>query len=181
MKFDYKKIMGQIMHTKGLVVIGLIGIALMLLPNLSAKKPAEEVKIKQEEAGPIGSQYELRLEKQLADILSTLRGVSNVSVMITLEDDGESYYAKNESADSKRVTDGSLQESNSQSEGSLALKNDAGGGQSAVALKKTMPRVSGVLVTAKGVADAKMQTDVMNAVRAVLNVPAHRVQVLEKG
>jgi len=169
------------MHTKGPVIIGLIGIALMLLPGLFGGQAEVKTEVKQKEAETEESGYEIRLEKQLANILSTLRGVSNVSVMITLEDYGETYYAKNESADSKRTLDGSLQENNSQSEESLALKSDAGGGQSAVALKRTMPRVSGVLVTAKGVADAKTQTDVMNAVRAVLDVPVHRVQVLEKG
>lgn len=179
MKLDYKKFLGQIMHTRQLVIILLIGIGLMVLPGLFSRG-TEEAAVPQRVEAPDRRAYEKELEERLSAILSTLRGVSQVSVMVTLEDSGETYYAQNESSDLKNTADGTHREDNRQSDGSLALKNDAGGGQSPVKLKTVTPRVSGVLVTAKGVGEAAVQTDVINAVRAVLDVPAHRVQVLEK-
>ncbi|MGN1060002.1 MAG: hypothetical protein ACI4QW_06180 [Clostridia bacterium] len=180
MKFDWKKISGQIMNTRGLVIIFMIGIGLLLIPGLLPGKAKQTA-----DAPSVGqvfdrTAYEKELETRLADILSTLRGVTNVSVMITLEDSGETYYARNEKSDEKNTADGSLREDVSQSDASLALKSEAGGGQSPVLLKTGMPRVSGVLVTAKGVGDPAVQADVVGAVRAVLDVAVHRVQVLEK-
>ena len=167
------------MHTKQLVIILLIGIGLMVLPGLLSPRTARETIAKSVEA-PERRAYEKELEERLSSILSTLRGVSHVSVMVTLEDSGETYYAQNESSDLKNTADGAHREDNRQSDGSLALKNDAGGGQSPVTLKTATPRVSGVLVTARGVGETGVQADVIHAVRAVLDVPAHRVQVLEK-
>ena len=179
MKLDCKKILGQIMHTKQLVIILLVGIGLLVLPGLFHGRAGQKPMQNDREVSEWLS-YETELEERLETILSTLRGVSQVSVMITLEDEGEIYYARNESADIKNTTDGMVQEDNRQSDGTLALKNDAGGGQSPVKLKMAKPRISGVLVTAKGAENISVQMNVMNAVRAVLDVPAHKVQVLEK-
>ena len=60
------------------------------------------------------------------------------------------------------------------------LKNDAGGGESPVVLKKSRPAVSGVLVIATGAKDAETKNELLNAVRAVLGVKAHRIEVLER-
>ena len=179
MKLDYKKILGKIMHTRQLVIILLVGIGLLVLPGLFRGETQRATMQEKEETSKRLS-YERDLEERLGSILSTLRGVSEVSVMITLEDEGEVYYARNESADIKNTTDGMVHEDNRQSDGALALKNDAGGGQSPVKLKNAKPRISGVLVTAKGAGRVSVRTNVINAVRAVLDVPAHRVQVLEK-
>ena len=179
-KLDFKNIFLKTTNSKGLVIIFIVGIGLLLMPGLFSQSK-EAAKEKTEEPLTFNrSAYEKELENRLANILSTIRGVSNVSVMITLEDDGESYYARNEKADEKTAADGSLAEETLQTDGSLALKNEAGGGQSPILLKHGMPRVAGVLVTANGVASPTMQASVVSAVQAVLNVAVHRVEVLEK-
>ncbi len=183
MRPDYKKFLGQIMNTRRLVIIFMIGVALIVLPGMltgRTHKTETNKLVSQGTTSLDSATYTKELEKKLADILSTLRNVSDVSVMITLTDGGEAYYARNEKSDSKVTEDGTLQESAAQADGSLALKNESGGGQAPVLLKSGMPRVSGVLVTAKGVESPTVQTNVVNAVRAVLDVAAHRVQVLEK-
>jgi len=179
MKFDLQKVFGQIMHTKRLVIILLIGMGLLFLPGLFKQSPSKSQEPAQKQAEI--NHYGAELEKRLCNILSTVRGVSRVQVMITLTDNGETYYAQNERSDEHNTSDGALREDERQADGSLALKNDAGGGQSPVVLKTVLPKVSGVLVTAQGVEDQAVRAEVIRAVCAVLDVPSHRVQVLEKG
>ncbi len=179
-KLDIKNIFLKMTNSKGLVIIFIVGIGLLLLPGLFPQ--SKEVKEEKTEHSLAFNQkaYEKELESRLANILSTIRGVSNVSVMITLADDGEMYYARNEKTDEKTSGDGSRAEEFFQTDGSLALKSESGGGQTPIFLKHETPRVAGVLVTAKGVESPAVQSSVVNAVQAVLNVAAHRVQVLAK-
>ncbi len=180
MKPSYEKFLKKITNTKGLVIILLIGVGLMLIPGLFTGKQKTKTEASPQATAFDYPAYEKELEKRLAEILNTIQGVHQVSVMITLEDSGQVYYARNETVDEKNTEDGSLSEQSMQADGSLALKNDVGGGQSPVLLKTGLPRVSGVLVTAKGVENPNVQAAVIGAVRAVLNVSAHRVQVLSK-
>ncbi len=180
MKPDLKHLFLKKMNTKGLVIILIIGVSLLVLPGLFSK-PAQPEKTKtQQESSFNYSSYESELETRLAKILSTVKGISDVSVMITLEDSGENYYAQNEKTDQKSAGEGTIKETSQTLEDALALKNDAGGGQSPVLLKTGTPRISGVLVTAKGVTAPAIEAEIINAIRAVFNVSLHRVQVLEK-
>ncbi|MBE7010384.1 MAG: hypothetical protein E7418_02705 [Ruminococcaceae bacterium] len=180
MKEQYRKMIGQIMHNKWLIIIVMVGMCLMLLPDFFAAGDKEETKVKQSGIHQ-NEAYTKQLKTELEAILSEVQGVSHVRAMITLSDSGETYYAQNESDDSRNKTDGGLLEKNQQSSGSLALKNDAGGGQSPVEMKWVMPRISGVLVIAKGVQNPSVRMQVVSAVCAVLDVPKHRVEVLERG
>lgn len=98
------------MNTKRLVIICMIGIGLLLLPDLFVSKKQEAAPLIAESTSQNHSVYEKELEARLSSILSTIRGVSQVSVMITLEDGGETYYARNLKSDAKNTADGSLTE-----------------------------------------------------------------------
>ena len=152
---DLKKFFGQIMNTKILVIIFIVGIGLMMLPSGGTKEKKEVV-----EQQISGTAYKEEIEKQLKSILSSVKGAGNVEVMVTLEDDGQTIFAADEKT--------------------YVLKNDAGGGESPVVLKKSRPAVSGVLVIATGAKDAETKNELLNAVRAVLGVKAHRIEVLER-
>ena len=180
MKHSYEKLLGRFMHTKWLVIILLIGIGLLLLPNFLTEKKTSANDVQNVATVFNRQTYETELETRLVNILSTVRGISQVSVMVTLCDSGEIYYAQNETSDEKNTNDGISQELSFEVGGTLALKNDAGGGQSPILLKTQLPEVSGVLITAKGVDDPTIEADVVSAVRAVLDVATHRVKVLPK-
>lgn len=180
MKLNFKPYLEKITNTKWLVIILLIGIGLLLLPGLFTKStdPIPETPITVSFSDR--KSYEEELEKRLANMLSTVRGISHVSVMITVEDTGEMVYAQSEAFDEKNTSDGSLSEKEQQAEATPTLKNDGGGSQSPILLKTGMPKISGVLITAKGADDPALKANLISAVRAVLNVAPHRVQVLCK-
>lgn len=168
---DLKKFFGQIMNTKLLVIIFIVGIGLMMLPGGGTKEKKEVVT--QDNAGIT---YRENVEKQLKTILSSVKGVGSVEVMVTLEDNGQTFYAADERTDSQEK-DADIQETG---EKTYVLKNDEAGGESPVVIRKNTPAVSGVLVIASGAGDAQIKSEIVNAVRAVLGVKAHRIEVLER-
>lgn len=167
----FQKIFGQIKNTKTLILIFIVGIGLMLLSSGGVKEKKEVV---HEDIG--STAYKEEIEKQLKTILSSVKGVGNVEVMVTFEDDGQTFFAADEKSDSQNREE----TKQSTDERVYVLKNDAGGGESPVILRKSRPAVSGVLVSAAGAKNVKVKSDIINAVRAVLGVKAHRIEVLER-
>lgn len=180
MKLNIEKFLKEMMHTKRLVIILLIGVFLLLVPTLT---PHEKTPNGADDSAPSfyhRGEYEKELEKRLANILSTVRGVSRVSVMITLEDTGVIHYAHNTTESKKETQDGTFDESINETEEITALRGESSGKQSPIHLKTAAPSIAGVLVTAKGVESPTVQSEITGAVRAVLNVPPHRIQILCK-
>ncbi len=176
MKEKYETILKKITNTKALLVILLLGIGLMLLPGQD-KKAAEKSTESPGISAISTTDYEKKLEKRLSEMLESIEGLSRVRVMITLEDNGEVYYAQDRASNEKDAG-GTLSDRSTQSDEAFVLKNDSGGGQSPLVLKTKAPRISGVFVTLKGQESTQTVNDITGAVRAVLDVPAHRVKIL---
>lgn len=165
---EFKKIIGQIMHTKPAVIILIIGVILLILPvgtKTEKEKPQETETYET---------YKIETERSLKRILSKVKGVGDVEVFITLENYGEAVYAKNGQGEENG------EKSAKEFSDNYVLKNDAGGGESPLVVKKETPEVFGVLVVAKGANDPLLKTQIISAVRAVTGAKAHRVEVLEK-
>ena len=178
MKFaeQFQKYFGKKMNTKSLFLILLIGVAILALTGLPGKSSAKKDETRAAAAFD-REEYTSVLEQRLEKALSSVRGAGKVSVMITLSDSGQNIYAQDEQSEKK--TSGTADSSASSSvDSSFVLKNDSGGGQSPLLVRNDLPRVSGVLVTAQGADDAEVKNNLVSAVRAVLDVKAHRVQVL---
>lgn len=165
---EFKKVLGQIMHTKPAVIILIIGVILLILPA-----GAKTEKEKPQEAETYET-YRVETERNLKRILSKVKGVGKVEVFITFENYGEAVYAKNGQSEENK------EKSAKEFSDSYVLKNDAGGGESPLVVKKETPEVSGVLVVANGAKDPVLKAQIISAVRAVTGVKAHRVEVLEK-
>ncbi len=167
-KEDFIKYIGQIMHTKSILVILIIGAILLLLPNGTEKARPDGPEETTFEA------YRTETERALKRILTKVKGAGEVEVFISLEDYGEVFYAM----------DGQGEESDDAGAKEFSnvyvLKNDAGGGESPLVLKNETPKIAGVLVVAKGAKNAQIKEQIISAVRAVTGVKAHRVEVLEK-
>lgn len=170
-KEHLQKIFGQIMNTRALVIIFIVGIGLMLLPQ--EKDKGERVSSTKTDCG---TAYKTEMEKQLKTILSSVKGVGSTEVMITLENDGQTFFASDVKAEYQKRDD---TEQNTE-EKTYLLKNDAGGGESPIVVQQGKPNISGVLVIAEGAKQADVKNDIIRAVRAVLGVKAHRIEVLER-
>ena len=173
----YKKYFEKITNNKSLLVILMIGVVLLVLSGTPQGSNKKDTKTPEKSELINGEEYITDLEHRLAKILSSVSGASDVSVMITLSDNGQSVYARDEKSENKTSDSGG---ESSTSDGAYVLKNNKGGGQSAVLIKNKLPEISGVLITAKGADKAEVKNNLANAAKAVLNVKAHRVIVLSK-
>lgn len=114
------------------------------------------------------------MEQKLKEVLSGMKGVSDVSVMITVKDDGERIALKDTSkADSS--SDGSSTSTVTEE----TVKSDGEGSSYPYVTQNVQPRVEGVVVCCKGAEAADTAIQITNAVQALFDVPVHKIVVLE--
>ena len=165
-KGKWKELVQKYMNTKLCAIIIIIGIVLMCLPNEGSQKSTEN-QVSDVLSGD-SAVFIRDTEKRLKNILSGVAGVSDVSVMITVSDSGISIYEKNKENKKDEL------------KSELSLKPQGSGTSEPVLVRKNLPTVLGVIVTAKGADNPKTNGQILSAVKAVLDVNAHRISVLPK-
>lgn len=158
--------------------LGLAGVLLLVLPG-NCKLP--------ESADPIpiaNVNYQQQLQGELESILSSIDGVGRVSVMLTLEDEQEVVYARNEEISQRTTSEtdsqgGVREQVDYDSRGQLVIVR-TNNQDEPVVVKILKPRVRGVLVVAEGGGSPIIRERLTQAVQSVLDVPAYRITV-QKG
>ena len=128
--------------------------------------------------------YEKEYENQLKEILETIIGVDDVSVVVNVDATSLKVYEKNKSnknttteetdkeGGKRSVTDQSSEEE------IVMIKN--GDKETPVVVQTKKPDIRGVLVVAQGVDNVQIKQTIIEAVTRVLDVPSHRVAVAPK-
>ena len=126
------------------------------------------------------------LLEELTAMLEQIRGVSNVSIIITLEDSGRQEIASDREQNrrqtvegdsgggSREITEDTLRESH-------VILRDAQGREIPLIVQENQPRYRGVVVVASGVEQPLVKAQVVEALSAVLDLPYHRISVLPRG
>jgi stage III sporulation protein AG len=168
----FKKIQTYV-NKKNLLVVFVVGITLMLVSNFSKSDSANK-KVQNNEN--ICYYDQKNIKKELEQILSKIDGAGDVEVMIVFDNSYERIVAK----DSKSsVTEDS--EKNTRNVDTSTVVTKKGNEQYPFVIKEIYPDVRGVLVIAEGASDAKVKSEIKNAVKTVLGVSIHKVEVLKKG
>ena len=152
------------------IVILLVGVLLLIvvLPvkedkntcsNSQKKAKAKSVS----ESTYDDEEYEKLLEKKLEGILERMDGVGEVSVMITLSDDGT------------RIVDKDTKETSESIEKTTVIYDEDASVPYVTSTDK--PTVSGVLVVAQGGGSPQVNNDISNAVSALFDVPMHKIKI----
>ncbi len=124
------------------------------------------------------------IELKLENILKKIRGVGDVQVMVTFEMGTELIPASNVSR-SKDTTEendsngGSRIVTSEDITETIVVANEVQGSKPLV-LKEIKPRVNGVIVVAEGVDNIEVKAALYDAVKTVLQIPGHKVQVYSK-
>ena len=130
-------------------------------------------KIDENESGNVNRIKSNDLEERLKKILETLKGVSNVSVMLTYNESNSQVPIYN------------INESNSKNkdeETTSIEKEVVVDSESNIVLEKVLnPKIEGAIITAKGVSDPTVKGNIISAVEAVTGVMTHKIQVFEMG
>lgn len=181
------------------LIVLLIGVAFMLISDLWSSDKGLEVAApvdggNPEEIATFGSNqketdgsmrgYEDRYENQLKEALDQIVGVSDVYVVVNVEATESKVYEKKESTKVQSTDEEDKEggkrsiEDKSQEEEVVIVNN---GDKEVPIVKETKkPKVSGVLVVAKGADNIQIKKWIIEAVTRALDVPSHRVSVLPK-
>lgn len=176
LNFDFFKKMNTKDKIIFLVAIFILGIILITLPNKDKNDMANDSTDKFTSA-----EYKENLEKQLENILSQVTGIGEIDVMITLESEVSQSILFNESLsesistnqDSRKTT-----ETNSTKE-AIMIKDSQG--STPYTVSGDYPSVTGVIVVATGADSPQIKAYIIQAVKAALDVAAHKIVVLPKG
>jgi stage III sporulation protein AG len=124
------------------------------------------------------------VENRLSGILSKIQGAGRVEVMVT-------YYSGSESVPGidVKTNDNDTQEKDKEG-GSRSIKanekenkviyEENGNVKKPFIVKELLPQVKGVVIVADGAGDIEIKSNLINAATALLDIPAHKVQVFQR-
>lgn len=165
-----KEIYEKIMKTKSLIILLILGVALLAMPGFQTGSKKTDA-LKTSYSIDI-SKHQSDMEKKLSSMLSEIKEISDVRVMITFADYGKFIYSQEEQSEKNEKT----QKGNTKP----ILKNSSSGGEEPILIKAELPKISGVLVTAKGVSNPNVKNSIIEALKAVLDINVANISVLEK-
>lgn len=144
---------------KGNTVIYILLAAGILLLAGGTLKPKQEIN----QAHKIVSEPQEDNEKRLEEILSMIKGAGRVSVMITEENRGRKIFGYDTQGEDKKTV--------------ILSQN---GGETALVAEEKAPYVKGVIVVSDGGGNIKVKEALLRAVRAVLGIEPHKIEVFER-
>ena len=128
--------------------------------------------------------YLSKLEEKTKGLLSQVDGAGNVDVMITLNSEGESVYAR-ENKKSASQTEESAQQGDSRGieskteESTVVTVNNGDGSTSPVVIKEMTAEISGIVIVAEGGDNVLVKDSLIRAAQALFGVPANKVEVFK--
>ncbi len=107
------------------------------------------------------TEYEKEIEERIAKIVSEIGGITEVSVMVTLESTVSYSYAENDKGENSEYV----------------TIRDKDGSESGVILSENTPSIRGVAVVCKGGEIPQKRLEIIKLVSAILKLPENRVYV----
>jgi len=150
----------KLMHKKWLVPAGLgLGVMLLVIGNTEVGAPAAE------DSQYVVQYYTAMLEERIADLCKSVSGVTEASVLLTLDSGSEYVYARNAA------------NAGSASEAWDYVIITQGEGEKPVMLSEIYPKVRGVAVVCTGGNSAKIQQIITELLTASLGISSNRIKV----
>ncbi|HWP80402.1 MAG TPA: hypothetical protein VN446_07125 [Candidatus Acidoferrum sp.] len=166
-----------------LLIVGAAGVLMLLLVPFGTGKTAAAPK--PQPAQKSVEEYRTQLEGELTELLSSIEGVSEISLMITLESAGENVYAteKNTSvnllSDSLSASQKRVENQNDSEDNYIILKS-ADGSESAILIKQLQPVVKGAAIVCKGADNEVIRQKLIETTAIALDLSTNRVSVVAK-
>lgn len=146
------------------VALGVIGVLLILLSEVA---PHDE-SIKKDNSEIQYDKYISSLEEKTTSIISSIDGVGECRVMLTLSSTDESVYAKNTE---EKMANSSYSKNNEY------VLYDGTQGDEPILIKQVFPTVQGVVVVCTGGDNVVVRERIINSVSSLFDVPSSRISV----
>lgn len=114
------------------------------------------------------SEYTLKMENKLKNVLSQIKDVGKVEVMISIDNDAEIVFATDEVITTSGQT---IKTENN------IIFIESGGEKKPIIINEKMPNVSGVVIVSSGAKDTKVKLDIISAVETLLDIDSSKIQV----
>jgi stage III sporulation protein AG len=166
-----------------LLIAGAAGALILVLAPLGTGQTDAAPKTQQEQRSV--EEYKTQLEGELTELLSSIEGVSEISLMITLESAGENVYATEKRASVNLLSD-SLStsqkrvENQNDSEDSYIILKSADGSESAILVKQLQPVIKGAAIVCKGADNEVIRQKIIETTAIALDLSTNRVSVVAK-
>jgi stage III sporulation protein AG len=181
------------------LIVLLFGVAFMLISDLWGTEDQEASMVMSTESQPeedvpafgkgdskdsVMKDYEDRYENQLKEALEQIAGVSDPTVVVNVESTERKVYEKNNATQTQvtKETDregGNRSIEDKSSDEQLVIIRD-GEKEVPIITETKKPKISGVLVVAKGADNIQVKKWIIESVTRALDVPSHRVAVMPK-
>ncbi|HOP99379.1 MAG TPA: stage III sporulation protein AG [Acetivibrio clariflavus] len=193
LKNDKNNKMGE-----NLIILVIIGIIIIIAGStlfegegkkdkkIASNKVEDNIEEKAEEASVVGVNNEKTdLEKSIEEILSQINGVGKVDVLVTYSSGRQivpysDVKKSDEITEEKDSTGGTRKIDHSSYESQIAYEDSGSGAKKPIILKELLPEVKGVVVVAEGANDPLVKESLVNAVKVLLDIPVHKIQVFER-
>lgn len=147
-----------------LLVVCVIG--LIVLKSSSTESSATS-----ESSAEISSDdYINSIETRIEDIVQSVKGVKNAKCLVYTNSSIEIEYAYD-------TTESNVSDSEYQKNSAIVFEKN-GSKQVPVVIKKTYPKIVGILVVASGVEDEKTRISIVNALASVFDININSIEVL---
>ncbi len=151
-----------------IVAAFLVGIILIVLSTFETKTVSEEETAQQHTTIFSEEEYCTALENKLESMVSSLSGAGKAKVIVTLECDYETIYAK----------DGSYSRDDlSSDEESQYIIIDSSEQEGGLVLKTVAPKIRGVAVLCEGGADPQIKAAISEMLSALLDVGKNNISI----
>lgn len=179
---------------ENLIVLVLAGILVVIIA-LPIKEPDKNPKTAEEEQKTVmpketqNGEYEqcyayaVYLEEKLEEILSQVKGVGEVSVMITLKASEEIITQKDETVvlneTEEQDSEGGTRTVMGSERREETIYQKTEGEETPYVIKTKLPEIAGVMVVAKGAGNAIVKKRITEIAEALFSVEAHKITVVE--
>ena len=181
----------QTKFKRNLLILFAAGVFLMLfnywVGGLDAdRSEIEPLDEKERESSAAGEVKEKELVSRITSLLNQVEGVDNVAVYLTRESGPEKELAYDRD-EQKTVTveedaEGGVRETEEKTmQDNPVILRDSREGEKPLVLVEHHESYRGVLVVAEGVQDSRRKNQVVEALKSLLGLPAHRITVLPRG
>lgn len=177
---DIKKLLNKIktIEKEKLLLLALAGILLIgasYFESGSNKNDVEEITTVTTNSE---KDYQSQMEQKVKNLVEGIKGISDVTVLITLKTGSEKVLKEDSENTSSEKESGTDIERNGSNKKTTVIFSQNGDDNPYV-IKEIYPEIEGIAITAKGVSESKYKEEIINMLSALFNVPVHKISVLE--
>lgn len=173
---------------RNIVILGMVGTLLLLFGNvfINTDEQSGPVMVNSPPADKIADtdlNYEKKISADLEEIISSIKGVGKVKVKVYITEQTTFSYEYNENKTNKITSEtdqngGQRQIKEDTIEKEMVIIKDEAGGEQPVIKKSSSPKITGIMIVAQGGENSKIKYHIINAVKALLNIPIYKISVL---